>query len=59
MAGYLIANDRITNQEAYAAYPPAVMLTLVAHGAEVLGSNVPLTPPCPSPPGWRRLTGAD
>ena len=36
MAGYLIANYRITNPEAYRAYPPAVMPTLMAHGAEVL-----------------------
>ncbi len=36
MAGYLIANYRITNAEAYGAYPPAVVPTLLAHGAEVL-----------------------
>lgn len=36
MAGYLIANYRITNPEAYAAYPPAVIPTLLAHRAEVL-----------------------
>jgi uncharacterized protein (DUF1330 family) len=36
MAAYLIANYRITNQESYAAYPPAVVPTLVSHGAEIL-----------------------
>lgn len=36
MAGYLIANYRITNPEAYGAYPPAVTSTLLACGAEVL-----------------------
>ena len=36
MAGYLIANYRITNPETYEAYPPAVMPTLNAHGGEVL-----------------------
>ena len=36
MAGYMIANYRITNPEAYAAYPPAVVPTLLAHGAEIL-----------------------
>ena len=36
MAAYLIANYRITNPEAYAAYPPAVVPTLLAHDAEVL-----------------------
>lgn len=36
MAAYLIANYQITNPEAYAAYPPAVVPTLMAHGAEVL-----------------------
>ena len=36
MAGYLIANYRITNPEAYEAYPRAVLPTLVAHDAEVL-----------------------
>ena len=36
MAGYLIANYRITDAEAYKAYPPAVIPTLMAHGAEVL-----------------------
>ena len=36
MAAYLVANYRITDPERYGAYPPAVMPTLVAHGAEVL-----------------------
>jgi len=36
MAGYLIANYRITDAAAYEAYPPAVIPTLMAHGAEVL-----------------------
>lgn len=36
MAAYLIANYRITHPEAFAAYPPAVVPTLLAHGAEIL-----------------------
>jgi uncharacterized protein (DUF1330 family) len=36
MAAYLVANYRITNSEAYGAYPPAVIPTLAAHGAEIL-----------------------
>jgi uncharacterized protein (DUF1330 family) len=36
MAAYLVANYRITNSEAYGAYPPAVISTLAAHGAEIL-----------------------
>lgn len=36
MAAYLVANYRITDPEAYGAYPPAVIPTLVAHGAEIL-----------------------
>ncbi len=36
MAAYLVANYRITNPEAYGAYPPAVIPTLAAHGAEIL-----------------------
>ena len=36
MAGYLIANYRITNPEAYGAYPPAVIPTLHAFAGEVL-----------------------
>lgn len=39
MAAYLIASYRITNPEAYSAYPPAVMRTLMAHGAEVLAAD--------------------
>lgn len=36
MAAYLVANYRITNSEAYGAYPRAVVPTLAAHGAEIL-----------------------
>ena len=36
MAGYVIANYRITNAEAYEAYPPAVTATLLACGVDVL-----------------------
>ena len=36
MAAYLVANYRITDSESYGAYPPAVVPTLAAHGAEVL-----------------------
>ena len=36
MSGYLIANYRITNSDAYEAYPSAAVPTLLAHGAEVL-----------------------
>lgn len=36
MAGYLIANYRITNTGEYEAYPPAVVPTLLAHDAEIL-----------------------
>ena len=36
MAAYLIANYRITNPEAYAAYPPAVAPTLRSHGGQLL-----------------------
>ena len=36
MAGYLIGNYRVTNSEAYGDYPPAVIRTLLACGAEVL-----------------------
>ena len=39
MAAYLIANYRITNPEAYRAYPPAVLPTLATHGAEVLAAD--------------------
>ena len=44
MAGYLIANYRITNAEAYQAYPPAVLPTLAAHGAEVLVADYASVP---------------
>jgi uncharacterized protein (DUF1330 family) len=36
MTAYLVANYRITNAEAYAAYPPAVIPTLASYGAEIL-----------------------
>ncbi|QFU76467.1 DUF1330 domain-containing protein [Halioglobus maricola] len=36
MTAYVIANYRITNAEAYEAYPPAVTATLLACDAEVL-----------------------
>ena len=36
MAGYIVGTYRITNPEGYAAYVPAVLPTLMAHGAEVL-----------------------
>ena len=36
MTGYVIANYRITNAEAYKDYPPAVTATLLACGADVL-----------------------
>ncbi len=36
MAGYLIANYRIENPEAYQAYIAAVGPTIAAHGGEVL-----------------------
>jgi uncharacterized protein (DUF1330 family) len=36
MAAYLIANYRITNPDAYAAYPPAVAPTLAPFGGELL-----------------------
>ncbi len=32
----MIVNYEITNHEAYEAYPPAVVPTLLAHGAEFL-----------------------
>ena len=35
MAGYLIANYRIENPEAYQAYIAAVGPTIAAHGGEV------------------------
>ena len=36
MAGYLIANYKITNPEGYQAYPAAVRPTILAHGGEIL-----------------------
>ncbi len=36
MAGYLIANYRITNPEGYQAYVAAVGPTIAAHGGELL-----------------------
>ena len=36
MAGYLIANYRITNPEAYQAYIAAVPQTIAAHDGEIL-----------------------
>jgi len=36
MAGYLIANYEITNQEAYQGYIAAVGPTILAHGGEIL-----------------------
>lgn len=36
MSGFLIANYRVTNPEAYAAYPQAVVPTLLAYGGEIL-----------------------
>ena len=36
MSGYVIANYRITDPEAYEAYPPAVTATLLACEAEIL-----------------------
>ncbi|KZX60705.1 hypothetical protein A3709_01175 [Halioglobus sp. HI00S01] len=36
MVGYLIANYRIEKTEAYEAYPPAVVPTILSYGGEVL-----------------------
>ncbi len=36
MAGYLIANYQITNEEGYQAYIGAVRPTIMAHGGEIL-----------------------
>jgi len=36
MAGYLIANYRITNPEGYQAYLAAVGSTIISHGGEIL-----------------------
>lgn len=35
-AAYVVANFRITDAQAYAAYPPLAGLTVVASGAEIL-----------------------
>lgn len=37
--GYVVANFRITDAEAYAAYPPLVRPMLAAHGAEILAAD--------------------
>ena len=39
MAAYVVANYRITNAEAYTDYPPAVVKTLLNHGAEILAAD--------------------
>lgn len=36
MAGYLIANYEVTNQDGYQSYVAAVRPTIVAHGGEIL-----------------------
>lgn len=36
MAGYIVANFRITNSDGFAPYVPAVLPTLQAHKAEIL-----------------------
>lgn len=36
MAAYVVVNYDLTNIEGYKAYPPAVLPTLEAHGAEIL-----------------------
>jgi uncharacterized protein (DUF1330 family) len=36
MAGYLIANYQITNEDGYQAYIAAVGATIMAHGGEIL-----------------------
>ena len=36
MSGFLIANYRVTNPEAYATYPQAVVPTLLVYGGEIL-----------------------
>ncbi len=36
MAGYLVANYKITDPKGYEGYGPAAMPTLEAHGAEIL-----------------------
>ncbi len=40
MAAYIVANYRVTNPEAFKAYAPSVLPTLLAHGAEVLVADV-------------------
>ena len=39
MSGYVIANYRVTNPEAFQQYPPAVIPTIAAHGGEVLAAD--------------------
>jgi uncharacterized protein (DUF1330 family) len=39
MAAYVVANYRVTNPEAYTDYPPAVVKTLLDHGAEILAAD--------------------
>ena len=39
MAAYVVANYQVTNAEAYADYPPAVVKTLLKHGAEILAAD--------------------
>ena len=39
MAAYVVANYRVTNPEAYTDYPPAVVKTLLNHGAEILAAD--------------------
>jgi len=36
VAAYVVVNYDLTNIEGYKAYPPAVLPTLEAHGAEIL-----------------------
>ncbi|MCP5145252.1 MAG: DUF1330 domain-containing protein [Gammaproteobacteria bacterium] len=40
MAAYIIASYRVTNPEAFQAYPPAATPTLIAHGAEILAVDL-------------------
>ena len=44
MAGYLIANYKVTNPEGYKAYTAAVRRTIVAHGGEILVAGPGSTP---------------
>ena len=39
MPAYVVANFTVTNAKEYEAYVPAVMPTLIAHGAEVLAAD--------------------